>query len=305
MAGDPPRHSRDQASVVRAAKDILLKRLAQSLRGTFLTGLGLDLAPIVEVLPAELPVISVRTHLPDLLFRLADGTILHVEFQITLSPDDLRRFSRYNYAVADHYEVPLYTVVLYGPGILDAPQVLALGSHQFTVRNLYLGRRDGEAVVERLRAILASGASVSASERLDVMLLPLMRQSRPLSDVLEEVAELARALPQAEREEMIGTMVGFAYNYVEPAIADRLLEVLRMANVLEDLLVDTLVRGQVESRREDILSFLTGRFGAVSDAVKTRIDQVDDPDRLKDLVRASSTAQTLEAFEQTLEGLGG
>jgi len=127
QAPQPPDHQPARARIVREAKDILLKRLAQSLRGTFLAGLGLDLAPIVEVLPAELPILEVRVQLPDLLFRLADGNILHVEFQSTVSAGDLRRFSRYNYAVGEHYAVsnqePLlvYTAVLYGQGISQAP----------------------------------------------------------------------------------------------------------------------------------------------------------------------------------------
>ena len=97
-------------------------------------------------------------------------------------------------------------------------------------------------------------------------------------------------------------MVGMAYNYVEPAMADRLLEVLRMANVLEDLFVDTLVRGRVESRREGILSFLTARFGVVPEAIHAHIERIAGPGRLKELVIAAGTVQTLEAFEHTLEG---
>jgi len=88
-------------------------------------------------------------------------------------------------------------------------------------------------------------------------------------------------------------------------MADRLLEVLRMANVLEDLFVDTLVRGRVESRREDILSLLTARFGFVPEDIHARIERIADPDRLKELVIAAGTVQTLEAFEHTLEGPAG
>ena len=253
-----PRHSRDQASVVRAAKDILLKRLAQSLRGTFLTGLGLDLAPIIEVLPAELPVLSVRTHLPDLLFRLADGTILHVEFEITLSPTTCALL-----AVQLCGRRSLRGAGVYGGALWSRDSRRPTGAcpglasvHRAESVSRSTGRRGGRGSVACRRG--QWGDRVSASERLDVMLLPLMRQRRPLSEVLEEVAQLARVLPQAEREEMIGTMVGFAYNYVEPAIADRLLEVLRMANVLEDLLVDTLVRGRAESSAKLSWAFLRG-----------------------------------------------
>ncbi len=313
MSSEPPPASGppDRAQVVREAKDILLKRLAQSLQSTFLAGLGLDLAPIVAVLPAELPILEVRVQLPDLLFRLADASILHVEFQTTLLPGDLRRFSRYNYAVVDHYTkadqepAQVYTVVLYGPGISQAPVELSLGSHVYTVRNLYLGQRDGEAVVARLRDVVASGAVLSPAEQLDVMLLPLMGQRRPLPEVLREVAGLARSLPQETREAVIGTMTGLAYNYVEPMLAEQLLEVLRMANVLEDLLVETLVRGRTEGQvtfgQQAVLSVLATRFGPVPAALQGRIEQIDEVARLQELVRAAAAAPTLAAFEQALD----
>ena len=88
-------------------------------------------------------------------------------------------------------------------------------------------------------------------------------------------------------------------------MADRLLEVRRMANHLEELLVDTLLRGRVESRREDIVSLLTARFGDVPEAIQRRIERVGDLDRLLDLVVATATVPTLQAFEHVLQGLGG
>ncbi len=309
MSTEPPQRPLEQTQVAREAKDILLKRLAQSLRGIFVAGLELDLPAIVEVLPAEVPILEVRAEFPDLLFRLADGSILHIEFQTTRSPDNLRRFSNYSFAVSEHYKAEVYTIVIYGPGISEAPSMFPRGSHVFTVRNIYLGLRDGEAVVARLREAVAHGEELSPAEQLDVMLLPLMEQSRPLSDVLAEVASLARTLPQPERDEVIGTMVGLAYNYLEPGMAERLLEVLRMANALEDLLVDTILRGReegrvegrVESTREAILGFLAARFGPVPSALQARIEHIDDLERLKSLVHAAGVVASLEEFGRSVD----
>lgn len=75
----PSRVGPAQQAVAREAKDILLKRLARGLRGGFPAFLGPDLAPIVEALPAELPVLRVQTEQPDTLFRLADADIVQFE----------------------------------------------------------------------------------------------------------------------------------------------------------------------------------------------------------------------------------
>ena len=69
---------------------------------------------------------------------------------------------------------------------------------------------DGEAEVARLAGADCGGESPSESERTRLKLLPLMGRGRPLPEVLAEVAGLARLLPRAEREDIIGTMVGLA-----------------------------------------------------------------------------------------------
>jgi hypothetical protein len=207
-----------------------------------------------------------------------------------------------NFAVCEAYDATTWTVVLYGLGISEAPTILDRGSHVFTARNIYLGQRDGEAVVARLREVTGRGGELGSRERLDVMLLPLMGQSRPLPEVLREVAGLARTLPQPVRDEVIGTMIGLAYNYLEPALAEGLLEVLRMANALENLVADALTKGAlaalVKGRQEDILSVLVTRLGPISEETQRRIEQVADPAVLRELLRVAATVNTVAEFEE-------
>ena len=256
-----------QQAVAREAKDILLKRLARGLRG-FPAFLGRDLAPIVEALPAELPVLRVQTEQPDTLFRLEGAAIVQFEFQMKRNPDDLERFYHTLFAVAEHYQCPVHTVVLYGPDVLGAPNTLDRRSAVFRVRNVYICAQDSEVVVA------------------------MLRQCRPLAEVLREVALLARGLPRAERKEILGTMVGLAYNYLGPEMSGQLLEVLQMANALENLIADTLVRGRSESRAEGsnegraegrtegmrdlVRGAIDRRFGPPSAALKRRIGTSDE-----------------------------
>ncbi|HWE60879.1 MAG TPA: hypothetical protein VHB98_04140, partial [Chloroflexota bacterium] len=174
---------RANRSVSREAKDILLKYIADALRGDFPAALGLDLPPIVEPLPAELPTLEVRAEQADRFYRLADLSILHLEFQMTVAEGDLRRFYDSQYVAGKHHNTEVYTVVIYGAGITSAPQTLRRGSATYTVRQVFLGTQDGEAVVARLRERVAAGEPITAEERVRLMLLPLMRQQRPLLEV--------------------------------------------------------------------------------------------------------------------------
>jgi hypothetical protein len=233
-----------EAEVSRLSKDIILKRVVSGLSGGFFSRFGLAFAPIVAALPTELPVLEVRGQRADLLFELADGTILHLEFQTTRKRGDLLRFFQYQLAAYEHYgRKPVFTVILHGPGIMDAPDTLWTGSGTFTVRNLLLGTEDGEAVLRRLREKRATGQALDARDRIDIILLPLMRHRQPLEVVLREVAEVARQLPVAEQEQTIGALVGLAYHYVDEAVSTAILEALRMTNALEALLEESIARG--------------------------------------------------------------
>jgi hypothetical protein len=90
-----------------------------------------------------------------------------------------------------------------------------------------------------------------------------------------------------------------AYNYLEPTLGEQLLEVLRMANALEKLIEDTLVRGQEEGRAEgEMVGFrkavrhaIERRFGQVPPALDARLATADEPTLERLLDRLPSTTQ--------------
>ncbi|NPV45003.1 MAG: hypothetical protein HPY70_13685 [Firmicutes bacterium] len=65
--------------------DIVFKYATQVMKDRMLDFLGLKTAPISEVIPTELPYIEARRQNEDYIFKLKDGTYLHLEFQTTLT----------------------------------------------------------------------------------------------------------------------------------------------------------------------------------------------------------------------------
>jgi hypothetical protein len=305
------------SAVAREAKDLLLKLQAAGLGGGFLAGLGINLPPIVAALPAELPTLEVRVEQPDSLFRLADRAILHFEFQNTKDAGDLRRFYRYQHAVSEYYDTEVHTVVLYGPGISEAPDVLRRGSAVYTVHNVFIGLQDGEAVLTALRSKLSRGETLDEADLAQLKLLPLMGGRRPLQDVLRDAITLAERLPQPEHNTAIGTILGLAYNYVGQEKIDQLLGVGEVANALQKLVEDALLKGQAEGKaeghaegqeqgriiaqREDIISILVSRFGPLPDGMQARIARINAPSRLRTLLLAAAGTDSLDSFAQALE----
>ncbi|PWR75584.1 hypothetical protein DLD82_03100 [Methanospirillum stamsii] len=53
-----------------------------------------------------------RDEFVDLIFRLENGEILHIEEQISLTEEDLIRFAHYDLRIFSKYHVRIHTVVL-------------------------------------------------------------------------------------------------------------------------------------------------------------------------------------------------
>jgi hypothetical protein len=256
---------------VRHSTDIVLKLIAAALGGDLFARFGVPLPPIVDALPTELPQLEVRTQHTDQLFRLADDSILHLEFQTTLRRGALMRFAAYNLAVCQQYGQPVWTVVLYGAGIRSAPDTWQSGSLTFRVQNILVGQEDGDAVLQRLREKAARGEPFTASDRVDLILSPLMRQSRPVQDVLREAVPLTQRLQEAQQEPTVGALLGLAYHYVDEEVVRAILEELSMANPLQELIDERIAEG----KRQILRTVLQARFGALPETIEQRIAAAD------------------------------
>jgi hypothetical protein len=229
------------------------------------------------VLPTAVPVLSVHLEQPDVLARLADGRLIDLEFQMRGAPD-LWRFLHDTYAAVAHHQAPLQTVVVSGPGIARAPDTLELGSLAFRVTNVLVGQREAEEMLAELGAKRARGEVLDAGDRTRLVLLPLMHHRQGLLADLRRAVALLEGVEAAELRRTVGAMAGMAYNYLDEAQAEALLEVLKMANALEDLVAQTLEQGRLEARRDDLAHLILRRFRltALPSALAERLAQADE-----------------------------
>ena len=83
------------------------------------------------------------------------------------------------------------------------------------MQNILVGQEDGDVVLQRLREKAARGEAFTAADRVDLILSPLMRQRRPVQDVLREAASLTQRLPEGQQEPTVGALLGLANHYVD------------------------------------------------------------------------------------------
>lgn len=280
-----------QPRVSRKSADIILKYTADALGSAFFERFGLPLPPIVAALPSELPQLEVRSRQTDLIFRLADGSILHLEFQTTRRSGDLLRFAAYNLAVFERYKRPVWTVVLYGAGIRTARDTLQSGSLTFRAQNILVGRENGDAVLRRLHEKAARSEPFTPIDRVDLILSPLMRHKRPIAEVARDAARLTVNLPQAQREMTVGALLGLSYPDISKDVVSSILGELGMMALSQAFLED----GKIEGKREALRTILQERFGAVPQNVEQRIASAS-AEQLDVLIKRAVTVESLAAL---------
>jgi hypothetical protein len=135
------------------------------------------------------------------------------------------------------------------------------------VTNVFLGRDDGEATYQRLRARVASGSGLEPEERLDLVFLPLMRHTRPSVEVVSGALALAQQLPAAQQRQTLAALIGLGQRFLEQHELDALMEGLMATSIGQQLIErgfeQGLAQGRAQGTRDGVLKVLTKRFGAV------------------------------------------
>ena len=310
-AVDPPGTT---VAVTAHALDVLLKLEAEHLVPLLPARFGVALAPIRRQLPTELPQLDLHLERLDRVFELEDRTILDLEFEATLSVDDLRRFVLYGMGLLGAYPgQPAHTVVLCGPRTRVVPPPIDMGLIPYRLTCVRLGDQDGEATLARLRALAENGGAWGAEDRLDLALLPLMRHAAGTGTeaVVREGLALAQALPEGERARPMGALLALAYHYEGEAVLGGLLEELMNTTVLDEIFAEKLEQryaqgveqgieqgvqlGSAAEARRLLRRYLGQRFGSIPPGLDGRIADASTAD-LNALFDRAVAADTIDAL---------
>ena len=192
--------------------------------------MGVDLPAIVSFMETEFAETDTYDDLLDLTFLLADGSILHLEEETSLSLADLIRFAHYDLRLYKRYRTPIHTLILTPAQGTSGITRIDTGSCQYTVEQLVLKDRDGDAVAERIGQALARGEQIN---ELELIFLPLMKSRLDTVALLRKTIELEKQVPDTAIQEKIRELTLIVANrIVDKNILDELWEELRMLKVI-------------------------------------------------------------------------
>ena len=242
-----------EIKVAKQAKDILQKYASGLFRNATLEFYGVKTARIKELMNVELPVVEVSGSSTDFIFLLEDDSYLHYEFQSAFNADDLIRFSEYDIRLYKRDRRKIQTVVIYSADVKAADESLELGSLTYTPANVMMCSYDGDAIYAGLQAKLKGGQDLSDVDMLNLIFLPLMRNTIPKNELAAKSIELAQTIPdRTKRDACIASAVAFMSKYLNDDEIHGILEVLKMTDIWSKALTIAVNERDVEIAKKAI-----------------------------------------------------
>ena len=211
--------------ISRQAKDVIQKLIVTVHRDAAIAWLGLDVPPVVDTLSPDIPVIEIHENLLETVFLTEDGCLLHLEFQ-TNPIASLDRFLAYATALGLRHHRPVRTVVVNLFARKELPASLDWGSLRYTVQHIFVGDRDADATLRRLRA--KAPAAWDLTDDLDTAFLPFMHSPHSQQALLEQAVALAAnpRLPKTHRQYASALLSGMTVAFIPPEVLKFLKEVV-------------------------------------------------------------------------------
>ncbi|MEW6558469.1 MAG: hypothetical protein AB1349_14160, partial [Elusimicrobiota bacterium] len=216
--------------------DIVFKSLTGMFKNQTLEFYGLKTAPIVRAEPTELPKVQIDEQRMDFVFYLADDSFLHLEFQTTFSIEDMERFKLYDALLYEKKKKTIHTAVIYGAGIESSITNLDHGSLKYFTNAVYMHGYDGDKIYKELSEKINNGKVLEVIDKLNLIFLPLMKNSVDKSERAIEALELAQKITDKnEQLFLIGCLVGISDKFIDETYVQKMMEVLKMTRVLQAL----------------------------------------------------------------------
>ena len=185
----------------------------------------------------EFQVIEVSESRADFIFLMDDDTYKHFEFQTSYSKRDLTRFSRYDSLLYDRDGRKIDTIIIYSSDVRKIDESLDIGTLKYAPTNIMMYEFDGNSIYKDLETKLSEKQELSDIDMLNLIFLPLMRNSIPKADLALKSIELAKSIEdRSKRETCIVSAIVFTSKYLSENEINRIWEVAKMTDVIGRLI---------------------------------------------------------------------
>jgi hypothetical protein len=256
--------------------------------------LGMDLPKIERFLETEFTEIETQGNRMDLNFLLEDGSILHLEEEVSLSKNDIIRYAAYDLKLYARYGTTINTVVLCVNKVGKTNTCIDAGSLKYSVRILDMSEKDADYKLYELKQKITDNQEIN---ELEIVFLPLMRSKKEKVELLKEAIELEKQLNVDIniKEKIIAMTLVAADKMVEREQLKNIWEEIKMLKVIEFArekgieegmekgieegmekgMEEGMEKGMEKGKSDLLLSLLAKKFKKVPEEYQEKIKKLD------------------------------
>jgi hypothetical protein len=250
-----------ESKIPRRAKDLIQKYASGLFRDATLEFYGIKTARIKEIINVELPVIEVGGGSADFVFLLEDGTYLHFEFQTTYNKKDLIRFAGYDLRLYERDGRRIVTVIIYAAGVKQAETELNIGSLTYRPEIINMEDYDGDVIFAELAAKINAEAEITDVDMLNLVFLPLMRNTLNRDELAISTIKLAQTIPDRnKRNACIASAIAFVNRYMDEEGFEKIKEALKMFDIVEMIVNEAVDEEKIEIAKKALKGGSTIEF---------------------------------------------
>lgn len=194
-------------------KDILFKVLSETYKEKSFAVYGIDLPPIRELLPTNLPKVSASEKVMDNLFLLEDGTYIIVDYESVYKKKNKIKYLNYIAQVMEKYyqegeNFRLRLIIIYTGDVETAESVLETDCFLLRTEQAFLSNIDGIKELDSIREKLEQQEPITDDDIMKLIILPLTQTGQESKqEMLKKVVELSKELPDEKLQLMALTGV--------------------------------------------------------------------------------------------------
>ncbi|MBF0202664.1 MAG: hypothetical protein HQK66_15455 [Desulfamplus sp.] len=309
--------------------DIIVKWIAEVLRGNTLEVLGVQTDRIQEVFGFEPVNISVKAGRVDVIARCENGDLYHIEEQRHLSRSDMYRFASQHFSAASQWGSKVTDIILASGRVTESAKTIITSSGSYKPIIIDFTLRDGWLRLKEIREAVASG---DLSNLMELIFLPLYgkEESDARTDLAEQVVRFEIELFKQKKvsDKLLAATLIMANKLLSKDRINELWEEIKMLDIIEVAMEKGqeagykkgeetgykkgeetgYKKGRNEGRNEGrlngfkelLMGLLIAKFNLIPRHIAVQIKKIQEAEVLQSLIHVIIKCEDIKDFEAVL-----
>ena len=238
-------------------KDVLFKILSKFYPDKSFNVYGLNLPKVKQLLPTNLPALSLDERRTDNIFLLEDDTILILEFESSVHYKNLFKYGYYGFRVIESYYkeklCKVIIVVIYTGDVETASNFLDMGSIKLSFEQVFLSKFNDQKMYQELKNKVENNVNLTDEDIMKFIFLPLTRKNEK-QKLIEETISLAKEINDDDKKTfIIAGILSATDKFIDEKYSERIKGWIRMtkvARLFEEEKIEAVNEAVNETKKE-------------------------------------------------------